>query len=657
MGNIIQYKKYLTKGINSTHNLTVMSGVKESEKLLLSNYYCINAIHKLFTNIKVNEILIGVNDKSQILPEVFSYLDIENSSKERLNIIDINQYLYSNPEQLNKRLSIVGECKEPLLNSFLGVEYILLKNITENNNGNELNISPYGKRLIELAENLYNSKFSEIVVDDNLIEVIINNQKEQSELLKNTNKKLSLSLNNLKILDDEFNFYEKKLKETQDRERVQKESFVKIGDELKIKKTTYLRKKLTIIDKAKITFFETFGINNAQELILQSVEKKIISLNLNSSSLTSLINEEKYNNENNLIESNIFTKRILEIKDNIEKITKQKETIISQVEILKNESMVLSDKLLRKENIEDSLDILERRSIGEVDKENNLFFVHMLPSFQPRENSPFANDISIKERANAVRLFTPSLSCTTFKLDGLPFENRTFGGGLFGVILSKGYVKKINMGDNGTVVNSDGTRTGNSEYMELKTEIKQAKLRDNVGNVYNEATVNNCIPYAYIAILDQLYEKEKVLYNNVVEVRKKKINVKTILSSYEKLLEFNELNQDKITPLPVMILINGEMIEIHSKKFNGIRLGETDMNKELSQSEAVKFIEENFNIEKKVSKISEITDKEDYIPDDIRKSMISSFIGKFKPYLQSHLEDKFKTPKNKDDFLNSVKVK
>jgi len=209
MGNIIQYKKYLTKGINSTHNLTVMSGVKESEKLLLSNYYCINAIHKLFTNIKVNEILIGVNDKSQILPEVFSYLDIENSSKERLNIIDINQYLYSNPEQLNKRLSIVGECKEPLLNSFLGVEYILLKNITENNNGNELNISPYGKRLIELAENLYNSKFSEIVVDDNLIEVIINNQKEQSELLKNTNKKLSLSLNNLKILDDEFNFYEK----------------------------------------------------------------------------------------------------------------------------------------------------------------------------------------------------------------------------------------------------------------------------------------------------------------------------------------------------------------------------------------------------------------------------------------------------------------
>ncbi|NCQ51520.1 hypothetical protein GW796_06420 [archaeon] len=657
MGNIIQYKKYLTKGINSTHNLTVMSGVKESEKLLLSNYYCINAIHKLFTNIKVNEILIGVNDKSQILPEVFSYLDIENSSKERLNIIDINQYLYSNPEQLNKRLSIVGECKEPLLNSFLGVEYILLKNITENNNGNELNISPYGKRLIELAENLYNSKFSEIVVDDNLIEVIINNQKEQSELLKNTNKKLSLSLNNLKILDDEFNFYEKKLKETQDRERVQKESFVKIGDELKIKKTTYLRKKLTIIDKAKITFFETFGINNAQELILQSVEKKIISLNLNSSSLTSLINEEKYNNENNLIESNIFTKRILEIKDNIEKITKQKETIISQVEILKNESMVLSDKLLRKENIEDSLDILERRSIGEVDKENNLFFVHMLPSFQPRENSPFANDISIKERANAVRLFTPSLSCTTFKLDGLPFENRTFGGGLFGVILSKGYVKKINMGDNGTVVNSDGTRTGNSEYMELKTEIKQAKLRDNVGNVYNEATVNNCIPYAYIAILDQLYEKEKVLYNNVVEVRKKKIKVKTILSSYEKLLEFNELNQDKITPLPVMILINGEMIEIHSKKFNGIRLGETDMNKELSQSEAVKFIEENFNIEKKVSKISEITDKEDYIPDDIRKSMISSFIGKFKPYLQSHLEDKFKTPKNKDDFLNSVKVK
>jgi len=390
---------------------------------------------------------------------------------------------------------------------------------------------------------------------------------------------------------------------------------------------------------------------------LQSVEKKIISLNLNSSSLTSLINEEKYNNENNLIESNIFTKRILEIKDNIEKITKQKETIISQVEILKNESMVLSDKLLRKENIEDSLDILERRSIGEVDKENNLFFVHMLPSFQPRENSPFANDISIKERANAVRLFTPSLSCTTFKLDGLPFENRTFGGGLFGVILSKGYVKKINMGDNGTVVNSDGTRTGNSEYMELKTEIKQAKLRDNVGNVYNEATVNNCIPYAYIAILDQLYEKEKVLYNNVVEVRKKKIKVKTILSSYEKLLEFNELNQDKITPLPVMILINGEMIEIHSKKFNGIRLGETDMNKELSQSEAVKFIEENFNIEKKVSKISEITDKEDYIPDDIRKSMISSFIGKFKPYLQSHLEDKFKTPKNKDDFLNSVKVK
>lgn len=635
---MIQYKQYSNDTIN---DLTIISNQEELNYILLSNHYCVNSIHKLFKNIKVNEILLTNSDINNKFTKTFNTLDSENSSKERDIIIDINNIIYDNTSKFVKKLSIIGSSPELFEQSSLTVDFILLQKVHQQLKfQKQPKLTEYAKKLISLAEQLNNKKFSEITIDDEFINKIINDQLTKEQLLEKnyiqSNALVLLLKNKNQNIEKAEISIEKKIEQINS----QKQEDNKNLSENRLKRTKYLTDSLSLVDKYKILFFKLFGINNAQELIFKSLEKKLL-LNSSKDYFKQIINNIS-NSEILLKEKNQTSQeRINEMRDMINQISKEKTILMNQIEILQRESELLQEQLILSH--ESNIDIQLERTISSISPKNDIIFIHMTPEFQPLENSPLAGEATIEERVNAIRLFNPSLSCSTFKLDGSPFENSTFGGGIFGVLLAKGFVQTIQRCDSGTTVDINGQRTGFSKYQDLTSEIKYAENRKNTGNGYNEATVNHCQPYAHIAILDQFFKFES--YINTAEdstgkliTKKKTITKKQIIDIYSQLNSFNnnDINAEKnMPPMPIAFLIDGKILEIISTKPSFFIEKNNNLSKPLTQKEAFEFIEKNFNVINK--SINEIVESTENIPVETRKNLAEKFINKFKPKLQEKL--------------------
>lgn len=628
--SIITTKDYRDDGIRE---FNFYGGLfKEAKEKVISNHFVVSTIHKLFVNVRAGSIFSMKTDDPYVNNNNTN-LNFENLNPQRSIILDI--YSLYNSNNFKDKLNIIGEVPEPFSKSFLSLELSLIQKMMKENP--QVELSDYGNRLLKLCNTLYNKDLVEIVIDEKVVEKFIEQQNEQFRNIQNLNSKIDADNKRLEeakneiqrltsLLEEKNSIIEKDAKKIND--------YLEENISLNNKRESLIKESMTLFDKIKIKIFEKLGVSDIYDLTVKSKEK----MNPEFSDIKETI---KYNNLNKqrleyenkfrLDEINKFRKMLEEAN---EKKTILEKTLIS----LEETKREIRDNLINPQRMKD-VSVFENKTLKTI-SENNVFSIHVFPDLYPEENSPLNELLSPKDKINAIRAFNPSLSTSTYVLNGEDFDNSTFCRGIRGVILGKGNITSIYMSDAGSVVNSNGERAGFG-YQNLNDDIPFLAKRSNKNNSYNEVIVDNSVPYAEILQIDQAISlrAESVRENK----KEHEINIRGWVTLVDNVLNEGKDNQYDLEPLPLVLMLNGKLIEV--SKIKPVNLKELPESGNITDLESV--IKQNF-VCKEIENLSEITKVNDNLEKDIRTNIAKDLIGKYKSNVASFIE---KSLRDKHDIV------
>lgn len=625
----IEIRNY--KNEEYSDNSVTAKTFSEAREMVMANQYLSGVIHKLFNNVKSSQIfnLAGVEN----LDNSFSNLNYENRSSRRDIDLDISQ-LYEDGNIRNS-IEIIGNVPSTFGTSFLALELLLIKKLISENTNVEL--SDYAKRLKKLTENLFNKDINQIKIDSNVISDLIIQQEQQFKLIGNNHKdinKLQTQLDNELIERDRIN---NKIIAIKELIHKKEKNMLSLSDDIKLlekEKQENLKNSLTVIDKIKIRIFEKIGVSDIYDVVIKQKEKKpSFQLNL----IEEKLNKKKYDlgglsedKEKSLAEINYFKEKF---QQSLDKTSLLEGTLVK----LEETKYELRSDILNSSEIKD-LSIYANKTISKI-ASDNVFSIHVFPDIQVTETSPLKNELNVNDKIKAIRAFNPSLSTSTYVLDGIPFDNNTFGNGLRGVILGKGNISLATIGDAGTLINENGKRVG-YQITDLDSGIDLLKERSNRNSGYNEVVVNNAVPYAEILQIDQFINN--LAQNSTQEKKEVKTSLRDWVSLVDNILDSGEKAKmkDGLEPLPLVLMINGKLLQVSSfkefyKKEDREKISKDD-NVNIENLEA--FVRENLVIEE-IKKLSEITKVSEHMDSTVRKNIAQELIKNYKANVANHIEE------------------
>lgn len=628
--SIITTKDYRDDGVREFNFYG--GSFKEAKEKVISNHFVVSTIHKLFVNVRAGSIFSMKTDDPYVNNNNTN-LNFENLNPQRSIILDI--YSLYNSNNFKDKLNIIGEVPEPFSKSFLSLELSLIQKMMKENP--QVELSDYGNRLLKLCNTLYNKDLVEIVIDEKVVENFIEQQNEQFRKIQNLNSKIDADNKRLEeakneiqrltsLLEEKNSIIEKDAKKIND--------YLEENISLNNKRESLIKESMTLFDKIKIKIFEKLGVSDIYDLTVKSKEKMNSEFNYIKETIKyNDLNKRRleYENKFRLDEINKFRKML---EEENEKKTILEKTLISLEEIKRE----IRDNLINPQRMKD-VSVFEHKTLKNI-SENNVFSIHVFPDLYPEENSPLNELLSPKDKINAIRAFNPSLSTSTYVLNGEDFDNSTFCRGIRGVILGKGNITSIYMSDAGSVVNSNGERAGFG-YQNLNDDIPFLAKRSNKNNSYNEVIVDNSVPYAEILQIDQAISlrAESVRENK----KEHEINIRGWVTLVDNVLNEGKDNQYDLEPLPLVLMINGKLIEV--SKIKPVNLKELPESGNITDLESV--IKQNF-VCKEIENLSEITKVNDILEKDIRVNIAKDLIGKYKSNVASFIE---KSLKNKHDIV------
>lgn len=628
--SIINTKDYRDDGLREFNFFG--NSFKEAKEKVISNHFVVSTIHKLFVNVKAGSLFSMKTDDSYINNNNIN-LNFENLNPQRKIILDVYSLYYNN--NFKNKLNIIGEVPEPFSKSFLSLELSLIQKMMKENP--QVELSDYGNRLVKLCNTLYNKDLIEIVIDEKVVENFIEQQNEQFKNIQNLNskidadnKRLENAKNEIKrlssLLEEKNSIIEKDAKKIND--------YLEENISLNNKRENLLKESMTLFDKIKIKIFEKLGVSDIYDITVKSKEKRnpefsFIKETIRNNSINKLILEDQ--NKFRLNDINDFRKML---ENANEKKTILEKTLIS----LEETKREIRDNLINPQRMKD-VSVFEDKTLKTISK-NNVFSIHVFPNLYPEETSPLNELLSPKDKINAIRAFNPALSTSTYVLNGEDFDNSTFGRGIRGVILGKGNINSIHMSDAGSVVNSNGERAGFG-YQNLSEDIPFLAKRSNKNNSYNEVIVDNSVPYAEIIQIDQAISlRAESLRENKKE---HDLNIREWMTLIDNVLNEGKDNKYDLEPLPLVLMLNGKLIEV--SKIKPVNLKELPEHGNVKDLESV--IKQNFFC-KEIENLSEITKVNDILEKDIRVNIAKDLIGKYKSNVASFIE---KSLKNKHDIV------
>lgn len=614
---LLYYNVFDEEGSSEVEEPIAIGSSEELTKMIRTNYFCVNVIQKLFSNLRANEIMLGFHNEDQILSGIYDAIEKENYSAYRNKLIDLNVVLYANNDtELLKALNVVSEAENILSTSFLGLEYLLLKKVKDNYK--KAILSKYATRMIDLAESVFNKKFYELTIDEHFIDKIVQHQVENAHELKKVQSKIESFNTRLKIIDIEVEKLNKEIKFIHAENKKNEKKYAERLVELKELRAQFVKERLTIFDKTKIMFFEWFGFANKIEEIHHQRELKL----KNSNTFVTRLFEE----ENNILikeEKRIsnFSERKAILDKNIKEKTKVKVSLSKQLKDAKLELTSISKALLspKEQDINDNIDIIGVKSVSALSKENVLF-IHLFPKVAKLGTSTLEEYVEMIDRSNIIRVFNPKLDCDIYPIigDGFYRDSHQYSKGDFGVVISKGLVEKVNSLTN--VRNNDNP----TDIFTFKDKI--IEMKHNPEMTVLEAVVDRAEVYGYVAMLDNIIERDS----------EKKIKVSKIISAFDYLNKFNQhAIKNDLKELPMIFIINGEILEIQGLKFDKYKLSEKQKEVSLDIQQAAIFVRKTFKITKSLQKSLEVTIKKDHISDKTREKCMEKMMQKFQTYFTS----------------------
>lgn len=614
---LLYYNVFDEEGSSEVEEPIAIGSSEELTKMIRTNYFCVNVIQKLFSNLRANEIMLGFHNEDQILSGIYDAIEKENYSAYRNKLIDLNVVLYANNDtELLKALNVVSEAENILSTSFLGLEYLLLKKVKDNYK--KAILSKYATRMIDLAESVFNKKFYELTIDEHFIDKIVQHQVENAHEFKKVQSKIESFNTRLKIIDIEVEKLNKEIKFIHAENKKNEKKYAERLVELKELRAQFVKERLTIFDKTKIMFFEWFGFANKIEEIHQQRELKL----KNSNTFVTRLFEE----ENNLLikeEKRIsnFSERKAILDKNIKEKTKVKVSLSKQLKDAKLELNSISKALLspKEQDINDNIDIIGVKSVSALSKENVLF-IHLFPKVAKLGTSTLEEYVEMIDRSNIIRVFNPKLDCDIYPIvgDGFYRDSHQYSKGDFGVVISKGLVEKVNSLTN--VRHNDNP----TDIFTFKDKI--IEMKHNPEMTVLEAVVDRAEVYGYVAMLDNIIERDS----------EKKIKVSKIISAFDYLNKFNQhAIKNDLKELPMIFIINGEILEIQGLKFDKYKLSEKQKEVSLDVQQAAIFVRKTFKITKSLQKSLEVTIKKDHISDKTREKCMEKMMQKFQTYFTS----------------------
>ncbi len=619
---LLYYNVFDEEGSSEVEEPIAIETSEELTKMIKTNYFCVNVIQKLFSNLRANEIMLGFHNEDQILSGIYDAIEKENYSAYRNKLIDLNVVLYANNDtELLKALNVVSEADNILSTSFLGLEYLLLKKVKDNYK--KAILSKYATRMIDLAETVFNKKFFELTIDEHFIDKIVQHQIENAQELKKVQSKIESFNTRLKIIDIEVEKLNKEIKYINSENKKNEKKYEERLSELKELREQFVKERLTIFDKTKIMFFEWFGFANKIEEVHQQRELKLKNSN---TFVTRLFEEESNILIKEETRKNNFSERKALLDKNIKEKTKVKVSLSKQLKDAKLEMTSISKALLspKEADMNNNIDVIGVKSVSSLSKENVLF-IHLFPKVAKLGTSTLEEYVEMIDRSNIIRVFNPKLDCDIYPIigDGFYRDAHQYSKGDFGVIVSKGLVEKINS------LTNPRDNEKPSDIFSFKDKVMD--MKHNPESSVLEAVVDKAEVYGYVSVLDNIIERDS----------EKKIKVSKIISAFEYLNKFNQHSiKNDLKELPMVFIINGEILEIQGLKFDKYKLSEKQKEVTLDIQQAAIFVRKTFKIVKNLQKAIEVTMKKDHISEKTREKCMEKMMQKFQTYFATHESEK-----------------
>ncbi len=619
---LLYYNVFDEEGSSEVEEPIAIETSEELTKMIKTNYFCVNVIQKLFSNLRANEIMLGFHNEDQILSGIYDAIEKENYSAYRNKLIDLNVVLYANNDtELLKALNVVSEADNILSTSFLGLEYLLLKKVKDNYK--KAILSKYATRMIDLAETVFNKKFFELTIDEHFIDKIVQHQIENAQELKKVQSKIESFNTRLKIIDIEVEKLNKEIKYINSENKKNEKKYEERLSELKELREQFVKERLTIFDKTKIMFFEWFGFANKIEEVHQQRELKLKNSN---TFVTRLFEEESNILIKEETRKNNFSERKALLDKNIKEKTKVKVSLSKQLKDAKLEMTSISKALLspKEADMNNNIDVIGVKSVSSLSKENVLF-IHLFPKVAKLGTSTLEEYVEMIDRSNIIRVFNPKLDCDIYPIigDGFYRDAHQYSKGDFGVIVSKGLVEKINS------LTNPRDNEKPSDIFSFKNKVMD--MKHNPESSVLEAVVDKAEVYGYVSVLDNIIERDS----------EKKIKVSKIISAFEYLNKFNQHSiKNDLKELPMVFIINGEILEIQGLKFDKYKLSEKQKEVTLDIQQAAIFVRKTFKIVKNLQKAIEVTMKKDHISEKTREKCMEKMMQKFQTYFATHESEK-----------------
>jgi hypothetical protein len=629
---LLYYNVFDEEGSSEVEEPIAIEASEELTKMIKTNYFCVNVIQKLFSNLRANEIMLGFHNEDQILSGIYDAIEKENYSAYRNKLIDLNVVLYANNDtELLKALNVVSEAENILSTSFLGLEYLLLKKVKDNYK--KAILSQYANRMIDLAESVFNKKFFELTIDEHFIDKIVQHQIENAQELKKVQSKIESFNTRLKIIDIEVEKLNKEIKYINTENKKNEKKYEERLVELKELREQFVKERLTIFDKTKIMFFEWFGFANKIEAVHQQRELQL----KNSNTFVTRLFEEETNiliKEEN--RKNNFSERKALLDRNIKEKTKVKVSLSKQLKDAKLELNTISKSLLspKETDMNNNIDVIGVKSVSSLAKENVLF-IHLFPKVAKLGTSALEEYVEMIDRSNIIRVFNPKLDCDVYPIvgDGFYRDSHQYAKGDFGLVISKGLVEKINSLTN---IRDNEKPT---DIFSFKDKI--IDMKNNPEFNVLEAVIDKAEVYGYVAVLDNIIERDS----------EKKIKVSKIISAFDYLNKFNQhAIKNDLKELPMVFIINGEVLELQGLKFDKYKLSEKQREVSLDIQQAAIFVRKTFKITKNLQKAIEVTMKKDHISEKTREKCMEKMMQKFQTYFAVEEESNLVTESLIKDF-------
>jgi hypothetical protein len=428
--------RYLDQN-NVTHNMTAYFSAKEAEADLFPWQYVCSRLFKVSDAAPTEFRFIGeLKTDDTIQGNLY-----DEYNKRKDNPININAFTISKAMQpISEKQMVPGIFEK----DYLMLDLLLAQKVIKEK-GQE-HVSEYGKKLINFVESLEGKEFKEVEINAELVSEII--ETEQTLIsnhdikIRKTEHLIKSAEERVKSLQSEIELFERRKQEAEkDSKYISSHEDFSPDHIASVKRMREIkRNSMGIVDKLKLQVFEYLGRNTSHfyndglEKLEQKLQDKIAE------------KAKKFNDISLVIDN---TKEVLskELEENKLKSEELKQTLqsLKAIEMLSLGKEYLDDNYIR--------------DVSRITKESNNIFLHSISTdkgFQPYDNSPLEKGVTFTDKVNQIRCFSPSLSCSSFKLDsGSQLKDFTAP---MGVVITGGHVLSANSCDAGTIPNKNGER-------------------------------------------------------------------------------------------------------------------------------------------------------------------------------------------------------